>query len=702
MTDDSLLTLSTTEFTRRVRDAFKSYASLLELSLSPLATSPLVTPALVLDVAAPTPDDRGRALRVVLRWAVNRLAPTPPHYPLGQSRPFDDPTWTDPLWWRYNILRHRYLEPLRPDDLDDLRSRGLTDALLALTGIPGSDRLYAERDRAIQEVSTFLQQQLVDHQGGEELRRLAVEELYQSLEWHTLARDLLGLAAIFQGVFPRTLLLEMAAAERWTDAAAALDHLIAHRLLLEGDNRANLLVPPILQEHVQTYQAHQAMTRRHQHAAQFFLERGRPLQAAWHLRMSGSSAQAAELLLEVASSLIEAWQIEELREALQGFTEQGLAPAQWCEVQLLLCDLFRKTGSRVEALAACRRALKSAKDPVQRARLYHRLGKLYEDHNPMHALGYYRQAAERFPPDAPEFVELLTDRAWLHLHRRRWEQAEGDLVAAMEKASPTAWYQRANILDALAGLYRRQQQYKRAISYARQALFIREERGDLQQVADSYNNLGSIYAEMGESTHAQESFEEALEIFERLGNREAAATAQLNFGGALYYAGRFPEAIDLYDKSLHTFQELALPRGQAQAHYNLAEAFAEMGQDEQACQHWREGYLLSRQAELDDQLAWFSELRDATPALQGIMVETPGKQVGAPSDQPQVPSDLVPEEQIALELAQRHGRVTTRLLMEQAHISKATATRRLSALARRGLLVRVGKGRATCYVVPEG
>jgi hypothetical protein len=123
----------------QVNEAYKAYSSVLALSRLPLATSPLIRPALVLDPLTPTPEDRGRALQLALRWALDQLAPAPPRYPLGEYRPLDDPTWRDPAWWRYNILRHRYVEPLHPDDFID--SGRFTETLMALTGIATPRRL---------------------------------------------------------------------------------------------------------------------------------------------------------------------------------------------------------------------------------------------------------------------------------------------------------------------------------------------------------------------------------------------------------------------------------------------------------------------------------------------------------------------------------------------------------------------------------
>jgi tetratricopeptide (TPR) repeat protein len=189
------------------------------------------------------------------------------------------------------------------------------------------------------------------------------------------------------------------------------------------------------------------------------------------------------------------------------------------------------------------------------------------------------------------------------------------------------------------------------------------------------------------------SYEEALATFRKTSDQEGIASIYLNIGAALYCAGRFTEAIERYQESLNLFAELELPRGQAQAYYNLAEACAALGQIEQAQRHWREGYALSQSNGLDDQLQEFRDLRDRTPALHGLdtaarvpVIKTAG--------------NLLPEERTALDIARREGRVTTKKLTEQAHIAESTAKRVLAGLVERGLLVRIGQGRATGYVLP--
>src|SRR5262245_33488818 len=181
---------SDSSFTQLVNDALRNYQSTLALSRSDLASSPLVTPTLVKDESSPTAEERGYGLRLVLQWAVNLLAPTAPTYPMGEYRPLDDPTWHDPRWWGYNILRHRYPEPLHPDDF--VEGGRFTESLLALTGISSSDAFFDERQRAIRAVAERLRYQLIDGQASGDLQRLALREAVQPLAQQPEAMRLLG------------------------------------------------------------------------------------------------------------------------------------------------------------------------------------------------------------------------------------------------------------------------------------------------------------------------------------------------------------------------------------------------------------------------------------------------------------------------------------------------------------------------------
>jgi DNA-binding MarR family transcriptional regulator len=96
----------------------------------------------------------------------------------------------------------------------------------------------------------------------------------------------------------------------------------------------------------------------------------------------------------------------------------------------------------------------------------------------------------------------------------------------------------------------------------------------------------------------------------------------------------------------------------------------------------------------DDEISFLEELRARFPALQAVQVDIKD---GVAQTEGSAGERLEPEEQRILELVAQHGQVTPKLLMAVAHISKGTATRRLTRLTEQGYLVKQGKGRSTHY-----
>lgn len=690
--------LSETSFTQLVNDAFRQYQSTLALSRSPLANSALVTPTLVLDDASPTAEERGRGLRLVLRWAVEQIAPGAVVYPLGEFRPFDDPTWSDPLWWRYNILRHRYLEPLHPDDF--VEGGRYTETLMALTGITSSDALFDERNRAIRAVAAWLRQQLVDGRANAVLQQMALAEAVIPLQSQRDAASILGIAAIFDEIFPRSLLMRMAATAQIPAAEQVLDYLLTNRLLLAGDSGANLWLSATLRSYIYQQQSPEALQRCHRVAAHHYAGQNAALTAAKHWLQAGFHQEAIRLLFDAAETLIHELQVADLIHVLQRFHRTTLADSIWRELQILLSDLYHRSGQPEDALSACRSALKVSMTPLDQARIYRRMGKLYVTRNQLHALAYYQQAAERFEPTNPELADLLKDRGWLHILRRNWEAAEQDLRQALAILQSGNAELQADVLDALASLYRRQKRFEIALDHARQALALREHLGNLPRIASSFNNLGNIYRHMGEYWQAISAYEEALVTYRKLDNQESIAGALMNIGSSYFSLEQLEDAIRNYQQCLTICTQLQQPHVEATAHYNLAEAYAAMQRQSEAIAHWQQGYELSQRAGFADEVNAFEQLRAETPLLQSAreqQVASPAIPQVITATRPRLPMD----EQRVLDLAQQYGRITAKMLTEQLAISRATATRRLTTLTEAGHLQQQGKGRGTHYTLVD-
>ncbi|MEZ4830406.1 MAG: tetratricopeptide repeat protein [Caldilineaceae bacterium] len=590
---------------RWVNLAFKHCHSILSLSRLSLANSPLIVPALVLDPVSPTADERGRAVRLLLRWAVTQLAPGPVQYPIDSERPLDDPTWRDPLWWRYNILRHRYLEPLHPDEFID--GGRFTETLLALTGIPSPDTFFQERNRGVREVAERLWQQLADGAGNRALQEMALDDTYRPLRAHPTAQALLGIASTFDDVFPRRLLLSLAAEERLTDAEAGLGYLSTRRFLLSGDEGASLWISPVLRAYVYSHQPRREQQRRHRQVARDYEQQGDALSAAQHRQLAGEWPRAAEILLSASEALVNELQFDELREALGQF-RRDVVRGQWREIQILLADLCARRSTR--------RGAAGVSPCAQRRRRSRRAGACLPAHG---------QALRNAQPDARPDL-LPAGGGALHRQRTRVRADAQRSRLALHHAQGMGQSRTRSEPGAGAGPSGRRRGSRRhlrctgkpapspatlrrgADTGAAGALFAARKAAICCASPKDCGNLGLLYQAMQDHVHAIAAHQEAMTVYQRLGNQELTASALLNIGMAFHLDGRLQDAVQHYQQCLTLCQEIGYPLVEVKARSNLAEVFAELGQTVTARRHWQAGYALGLQAGFEDQTSYFVQL----------------------------------------------------------------------------------------------
>lgn len=692
-----LAALKQRELARLVSDALKAYHSTILLSRSPLADSALVLPGLIKDNLSPTAEERGQSLKLVLRWSVEQLAPAQPAYPMGVFRPFDDPSWIDPAWWRYNILRHRYIEPLHPDDFVD-RGR-YTETLMALTGIPSTDTFFAERNRAVAEAADWLQRQEATGESTTVLRQTALDHALQALHELPEAESMLMLAALFDDAIPADLLRELAKTSGIQRPEQGLGQLIRSRYLLAGDD-GTLWLSPVLTDPLLRRQEREQLRLHHHRIGVYFQRNDQILAAVHHYRQAHEDRTAAALLLARAAELTQDAELDEIDRVAAAIDAHALAPDQAIELLILRADLNLALGQQEQALSACRSALQRAQKPVELARLYRRMGKIFEQRSQRQALEYYAQAAAHFPDDHPELVEMLKDRGWINIERGEWDAAESDLRQALSLAASLSAFVQANLHDATASLYRYRGDHTQSIEHGRRALALREEAGDILGVAKSQLNLGLLFTAMDEHAGAVSMFQEALATYQKLGNRELAAAALLNIGMAYHFAGDLSDAVNYYEESLELCRGSSWYVTESRAHSNLVEAYAEQGEFQAARVHWEQGVELCRHAGLDSEIDYYGELLERFPAL-----DEAGPAPPKPALRPQsagdsdggIAAELDIEQRTAMEIARREGSIAARVLVDACDISKATATRKLVALAELGLLRTFGKGRNVHY-----
>ncbi len=711
------------EWTHAVAAAFRESGSTLALSRSPLAVGPLIAAGLVLDDVAPTADERGLALRLALQWATEQLAPKAARYGFGVERPPAESSWRDPRWWRYTLLRHRWLEPLPAEEC--AAQGGSVAALQARTGIGTPVQLLDEQAHALHAAAGWLLRQQNEGIANDRLRELAIAAVLFPLRDERTAVELLTMASLFGGVFERAALLELTQAEGLDDAScdAALELLARRRCLQVGDGGARLWMSPTLRVYVLEYQPKAQLSRRALAAAECAEHAARAgnstraVDAVLLSLLGGQPRRAAELFLALgteARAELARKQESEAQPLLDGLlqpqVQRSLSPQQARALFLLRADERRSQGRSDEAIADCREALHHATTAVEQALVYGRLASLFSEQNEQQALTCYQLALERLPADHAETPILLKDRAWLHLARSEWRAAHDDLQRALDwqaagaPAAPAdeAAAVRADILDAMSHLQRVQGHLDEALAAAHAALALREQAGDPLRVARCYNNLGILYRTSGAFAQAIGAYRQAQAIFARVAQPALELAALLNVGAVHVLAGQAQEAESTYLQALALAEARELPLAAVRARAGLVELLADQGRDAELVQHWRAAFATASEWGFDDEVDYLRRLARRAPALAPLVEEeaTDGAEIHGPEGGAGWPAGAALDaiEAAALATALRDGRVTVASLMLARPVSKATATRKLGRMAAAGMLQRHGSGRGTYYL----
>ena len=112
----------------------------------------------------------------------------------------------------------------------------------------------------------------------------------------------------------------------------------------------------------------------------------------------------------------------------------------------------------------------------------------------------------------------------------------------------------AESYNNLGGVYQDLGQYNKAKEYHEKALIIKKEifREEHNQVAASYNNLGSVYQALGQYNEAREYHEKALIIRKNIFREEHdhVGTSYNNLGNVYYALGQYNEAKKFLEKAL--------------------------------------------------------------------------------------------------------------------------------------------------------
>ncbi|MEO1590124.1 MAG: tetratricopeptide repeat protein [Cyanobacteria bacterium J06632_22] len=135
-----------------------------------------------------------------------------------------------------------------------------------------------------------------------------------------------------------------------------------------------------------------------------------------------------------------------------------------------------------------------------------------------------------------------------------------------------------------------------ALGYFQQALSLSQALGDPQGEAITLNNIGHIYDDIGDRDSALDFYQQALSLIRTIGDRRAESITLNNIGGVYNDLGEKETALDYYQQALALRRTVGDSRGEATILNNMGGVYSSLGQSETALEYYQQALTLRQEA----------------------------------------------------------------------------------------------------------
>ncbi len=639
----------------------------LGLADSPLAYSSLVEPCF-LPGEPVTGDARAQALKVMLRWGIEKLNPGGAH------------DWLGSAWRHYNILHFFYIEGHKVADLAEHM------AIAEQTFYSGW------RPQAINALAKILINEIALSREADERRRFSVLDRYQRRL--PGEQKLLRLLTIFnqEEYIPTEWVYTLVPD---VDVTTSLHDLLDAHLVQRDELLTAVRLNPIVYPHLSDLLTLEERSKWHAAAANLYLSVQTYLEAARHYRQAAEYVRAAEVLIQHRTAVFDKMQVEGLRTLLAQFRYAELTehPNVWAQLKIVGGRVAEYLEDMETAVTEYGEAL-SAPDIHTKVEAYYLRAKALQRTNLDESLAHFaycvdlveRSLLSHYETPDIALMKLLTriyiDRSWIFIQERPdWHKAQGDLDRTeqiMRTIGPEERATWSNLYNARAELAHHMQDPDAAVVYRQQAWLAASETRDIDLMVKTAYNLGRDYVWSQRYPSGLDYLQKGLNLAKEAGNIQAQGMSLKGMGDAFSLQGQFSEAISYYRQAYHILLATKNLNWRSAICYDLAEAYAEIGEWPQAKIFFDEGRTIARELGQERYLELFAALAERHPVLV---------------------SDLLDRQKEALAFIKEKEALAMQDYMELANISRSQAHRDLSEMVDRGILRRVGQGRGTKYVL---
>jgi CHAT domain-containing protein len=139
---------------------------------------------------------------------------------------------------------------------------------------------------------------------------------------------------------------------------------------------------------------------------------------------------------------------------------------------------------------------------------------------------------------------------------------------------------------------------KQGLVYLNQQLTLAHQLGRPLEEANSLDNLGSVYADLGDTEKALDLYQKALAQFQTLKNPSSVAFTLKSIGSLYQTKGEYQQAIDAFKEAVNIFSKINRTL-EVSVLYSLASLYRDLGDYEQSLSTFQEAMKISKQIKFD-------------------------------------------------------------------------------------------------------
>ncbi|MEL6988938.1 MAG: tetratricopeptide repeat protein, partial [Bacteroidota bacterium] len=139
-----------------------------------------------------------------------------------------------------------------------------------------------------------------------------------------------------------------------------------------------------------------------------------------------------------------------------------------------------------------------------------------------------------------EKLNFIINKGASYLHQNKLGLAIEANIEAYQLAKSIGLKDKAGlILNNMGVLYRKTEEYEKAVETYKESIALREEMQDSIGIANSLYNLGATYAKIDSASLAFEVLNQAKSIFTKLNDQQSLLDCDLSIGTAAYDLGKY-------------------------------------------------------------------------------------------------------------------------------------------------------------------